>query len=166
MDLHVFAQSLLTETQNQLTSLGCSIPERVYCAPGMDVAFDCEQLTIHLSRIITNFQSQDSPRPIMHAIMRRSAEYFITLVRCCPTINDDGSAPDVQDMENTSAITMNDAMYLRQSLEAIDAQHLVVPRNIPTTVGQLNTIGPMGGFVANQIMYSVELVMNPTGWVG
>jgi hypothetical protein len=69
-------------------------------------------------------------------------------------------------MENTSAITMNDAMYLRQSLEAIDAQHLVVPRNIPTTVGQLNTIGPMGGFVANQIMYSVELVMNPTGWVG
>ncbi|HEX4503876.1 MAG TPA: hypothetical protein VH187_22345 [Scandinavium sp.] len=90
----------------------------------------------------------------------------MTLVRCVPTMEEDGEPPSPAGLTTSAGVIMNDAMALRVALETIDAQHSLVPRNIPTTVGQLNTIGPLGALAATQIVYTVEVVSNAAGWVG
>jgi hypothetical protein len=165
MDLFGTATQLLDLVVDQLTAQGVPIPERVYVAPGLDVAFDCEQLTVHLSRIISNFQGADTPYPVItHAIIRKSAEYYITLCRCVPSMNDDGSAPSPESLSAAANVVMGDMMGLRKAIETIEHQHLLVPRNVPVTLGQANTIGPLGGIATSQIMYSLELIDNPEGW--
>jgi len=165
MDLFETATKLLDLMSEQLVAQGVSIPERVYAAPGMDLAFDCEQLTVHCSRIIGNFQGADTPYPrITHAILRKSAEFYITLCRCVPTIRDDGSPPSPESLSNAANVVMKDMRALRVALETIEHQHLIVPRNVPVTLGQVSTIGPLGGIAASQISYTLELVDNPEGW--
>jgi hypothetical protein len=167
MDLFVLGKQLLDLTVEQLTNLGTVVPDRQYVAPGADVAFDCEQITVRLTRIIANFQGADNVYPMQtHKKQRKTAEFFVTLVRCVPTLNEDGSAPSVAIMNQATMITANDAMNLRIAVENIEHQHLLVPRNVPTTVGTLSSLGPLGGMVAADIMFSAELVGNPDGWVG
>jgi hypothetical protein len=81
-------------------------------------------------------------------------------------MNDDGSPPSVADYTAAAEVSFNDAMGMRIALENIEHQHLLVPPNVSVTVGQLNSMGPLGGFAAVEMMYSVELVSNPAGWVG
>jgi hypothetical protein len=167
MDLYLLGKQLLDLTIEQLTALGTVVPERQYVAPGADVAFDCEQLTVRLTRVISNFQGADTPYPMVtHMKQRKTAEYFVTLVRCIPTMHEDGTPPSASELNGASNITMNDAMNLRIALENIEHAHTLVQRNVPTTVGQLQTLGPLGGMVANDMMFSVEIVSNPAGWVG
>lgn len=167
MDLYSTATSLLDLVTQQLTSLGVVIPERVYVAPGADIAFDCEQLTVNLSRIISNFQGADTPYPVQqHKILRKSAEYSITLCRCVPTLNDNGTAPSTEALGDAANITMLDMVSLRRAIETIEHQHLLVPRNVPVSLGQAQALGPQGGIASAQIMYTVELVDNDAGWVG
>jgi hypothetical protein len=165
--IYDLATKLLGLVDDQLTELGIATPERQYLAPGANVVFDCEQLTIRIARIIPGVQGADTPYPVVtHSKLRKTAELFVTLVRCVPSMNDDGSPPSVADYTAAAEVSFNDAMALRIALENIEHQHLLVPRNVSVTVGQLNTMGPLGGFAAVEMMYSVELVSNPTGWVG
>lgn len=165
MDLFETAHKLLGLVTEQLVAQGVSIPERVYAAPGMDLAFDCEQLTVHCSRIISNFQGADTPYPVQtHKLIRKSAEYYVTLCRCVPTIRDDGSPPSPDSLNAAAKVMMSDMRGLRVALETIEHKHLMVPRNVPVTLGQVTTMGPLGGIAASQIMYTLELVDNPEGW--
>lgn len=167
MDLYATATKLLDLVSQQLTTNGVVLPDRVYVAPGVDLAFDCEQLTVHLSRIISNFPGQDTPYPtITHKILRRSAEYFITLVRCVPTMNDSGDPPPVDQMNAASTVIMTDMNELRKALENIEHQHLLMPVNVPVSIGPAITIGPLGGFAASQGSYTCEFTHTTDGWVG
>jgi hypothetical protein len=161
------ANKLLGLVANELTGLGILVPERQYLAPGSDVVFDCEQLTVRIARVIPGMQGADTTFPVVtHSKLRKTAELFVTIVRCVPTMHDNGDPPTVDEYMASSQITFADAFALRVALENIEHQHLLVPVNVPCTVGQLNTLGPLGGLAACDMMFSVELVSNPTGWVG
>jgi hypothetical protein len=79
-------------------------------------------------------------------------------------MNDDGSPPSVESLNTAANVVMKDVRCLRVALETIEHQHLMVPRNVPVTLGQANTIGPLGGIAATQMMYTLELVDNVDGW--
>lgn len=164
-DLYDFANKFLGLVEDQLTSMGVSIPDRVYVAPALDIAFDCEQLTVHLARIISNFQGGDTPYPVVtHAKQRKSAELFVTLVRCVPTMNDDGTPPSVGDLQASAEVLVNDMFCLRRAVEQIEHQHLLLPINVPATVGPAQSMGPSGGVAAAQVMYTAEIQDTPGGW--
>jgi hypothetical protein len=158
LDLQTVAQALLDNVIQQLTEMDIAVPGITCLAPGNEVAFDCEQLTVNLSRIISNFQTQDTTFPTYAAQMMSSAEFYITLVRCIPTIDDSGRMPSPQSQSDAAGVIMRDSRALKRGLEKIKQQHLVVPRNVPETVGELRTIGPSGGFAASTVMYTVMLV--------
>jgi hypothetical protein len=165
--IYQLATKLLGLVADDLESQGIVLPERQYVAPGADLVFDCEQLTVRHTRIIPGMQGSDTPVPaVTHKKIRKSAEFFVTLVRCVPTMQDDGTPPSVTEYNDASKIMMDDAVALRVALEDIEHQHLLVPVNVPVTVGELRTMGPLGGFAANEMMYSVEIVSNTMGWVG
>jgi hypothetical protein len=112
-------------------------------------------------------QGADTTFPVVtHRALRKTVELYVTLVRCVPTMKDNGDPPTVDEYEASSQITFNDAFALRVALENIEHNHLLVPVNVPCTIGPLNTMGPLGGLAAIDMMFSVELVSNPTGWVG
>lgn len=164
-DLFGFASKFLDLVQEQLTDMGVSVPDRVYVAPALDLAFDCEQLTVHLARIISNFQGQDTPYPVVtHAKLRKSAELFVTLVRCVPVMNDDGSPPSVDALQAAAGVQVNDMSCLRRAVEQIEHQHLLLPINVPATVGPAQSIGPLGGLAASQVMYTAEIQDTAGGW--
>jgi hypothetical protein len=160
MDVQVLAQALLDNMVEQLTAQDIALPSVQYLAPGAEVAFDCEQLTVSLTRIISNFGGADTPFPHPSALLMSSAEFFVTLVRCVPTFDDNGNPPPSSAMSDAAGVIMQDARALRRSLEKIDQAHKIVPRNVPVTIGELRTIGPSGGFAACSIMYTVMLVDN------
>lgn len=161
------ATKLLGLVADQLTEQGIVVPERQYLAPGTDVVFDCEQLTVRIARVIPGMQGADTTFPVVtHSALRKTAEFYVTLVRCVPTMHDNGDPPTVDEYTAASQITFADAFGLRMALENIEHQHLLVPRNVPVTIGQLSTLGPLGGLAATDMMYSVELVGNTAGWVG
>jgi hypothetical protein len=161
------ATKLLGLVNDGLVQQGIVVPDRQYVAPGSDLVFDCEQLTVRLTRIIPGMQGSDTPVPaVTHRRLRKSCELFVTMVRCIPTMHNDGSPPKVAEYEPATQVMFNDAIALRIVLEDIEHKHLLVPPNVPVSVGELRTVGPLGGFAANEMMYSVELVSNPTGWVG
>ncbi len=165
--IHDLAAKLLGLVADELTQMGISVPERQYLAPGADVVFDCEQLTVRIARIIPGMQGADTTFPVVtHCALRKTAELYVTLVRCVPTMHDNGDPPTVDEYNQSSIITFDDAFALRVALENIEHNHLLVPVNVPCTIGQLNTLGPLGGLAAVDMMFSVELVSNPTGWVG
>jgi|SRR5215831_15391311 len=167
MDIYGAATKLLDLVKQQLTTAGVVLPDRVYVAPGVDLALDCEQLTVHLSRIISNFQGQDTPYPVMtHKLLRKSAEFYVTLARCVPSMNDDGSPPPVADMDAAASVVMKDMRELRRALEQIEHQHLMMPINVPVTIGPATTIGPLGGIAASQVSYTCEFTDAAGGWVG
>ena len=161
------AVKLLGLVADGLTQQGITVPDRQYISPGADLVFDCEQLTVRMTRIIPGTQGTDSPVPaVTHRKLRKSVELFVTLVRCVPTMHNDGSPPTVAEYEPATQVLFNDAIALRITVEDIEHKHLLVPPNVPASVGQLSTVGPLGGFAANEMMYSVEIVSNPAGWVG
>src|SRR6516162_3799237 len=107
LDLGVVAQNLLEQLSAELVNRGIVLPDMVYVAPGAEVAFDCEQLTVNMTRIISNMQTQDTPYPTMSALMISSAEFFATLVRCVPTLSDQGVPPSPADSAAAASLIMN-----------------------------------------------------------
>jgi hypothetical protein len=158
MDLGEFAQTLLDGLSNQLVEQGISLPEVVYLAPGYEIPFDCEQLTVHLTRIISNYSGTDTPFPQPHATLMQSAEFFATMVRCVPVVQDDGSMPNPAELTTAARLLMGDARAIKRGFEKLAQKHIVVPRNVPVTVGPLNTIGPSGGFAAVTCSFTVQIV--------
>jgi hypothetical protein len=158
MDLYALSLILLDRMVEQMNVEGIALPDLKYVAPGNEVPFDCEQFTVNLTRIISNFQTQDTTYPTMPALLMSSAEFYITCVRCVPTFDDQGNPPPAKASSDAAGQIMRDSRAMRRALEHIVQQCLVAPRNVPQTVGELRTIGPSGGLAASAIMYSVMLV--------
>jgi len=157
-DLGKAGVKLLGELVKQLTDMDIPIPAVVYLAPGNEVAWDCEQLTLHMTRIITNYEGGDAPSPVAHALLMSSAEFVATMVRCIPVPNDNGDLPDPADVTTAAAQLLKDARAIRRGFERIDQFHLVVPRNVPVTIGPVSTQGPQGGFAAVFGTFTFQMV--------
>lgn len=157
-DLGAAAIKLFDVTVDKLEEQGIVIPEVNYLAPGNEIVWDCEQFTMHMTRIIGGYPGIDSPVPQPHAIYMNSVEFFATMVRCIPTPNDNADRPDDAEVAIAAQGLMNDARAIRRAFEMIDQEHLVVPRNVPTSVGQVTSIGPQGGYAGVSGSYAFQMV--------
>lgn len=157
-DLGAAAVELFDAMVDKLEEQGILIPEVAYLAPGNEIVWDCEQFTMHMTRIIGGYPGVDSPVPQPHALLMNSAEFFATMVRCIPVPNDQGEPPDAAEVATAAQGLMRDARAIRRGFEMIDQQHLVVPRNVPSSVGQVNSIGPSGGYAGVAGSFAFQMV--------
>jgi hypothetical protein len=163
-DLGVAATLLFDSLVDKLEEQGIDIPEVAYIAPGNEVVWDCEQLTLHLTRIIGGYPGTDSPVPQPHALLMNSAEFFATIVRCIPVVGDNGQLPDQADVVAGAQGLMRDARAIRRAFEMIDQEHLVVPRNVPSSIGQVVSQGPQGAYAGVSGSYAFQMVDDK--WAG
>lgn len=158
MDLYQVAQNLLDAVGQHMEEQGIILPEIQYVAPGNEVAYDCELLTVHLVRILSNYQGTDTTFPSPYALLVNSAEFNVTMARCVPVLDEQGNLPPMSELSDSAGGLMRDARAMRRAMEQVVQFCDVAPRNVPQTVGAVQTVGPQGGMAGIFGMYTVQLI--------
>lgn len=121
---------LLTLLQNELlacacdclnTHSSCGCPCRNFISAGppvwdMEACCSDGQLTIHLERIYVykNFPAEQGEVNVCLAPL--AADFNITLLRCFPSVKDDGSAPTADEIGTASEILYKDLYVLTRCI--------------------------------------------------
>lgn len=146
-DLLVLAADVLTNTDGALDP-----PDRQYVAHGR-VAWDCEQLTVHVVNLIA--EPQDDRGANCNIVHR--ATIATTLVRCAPTPDDRGNPPSSADLDAFGLQMAADggALWKGMTRATADGQWPVgLPCRRVRWVN-LQPLAPSGGFAGWQV--NVEL---------
>ncbi len=129
---------------------GVPLPDRQFVSPGLP-AWDCELLAVqaertfgHAGNLATEVLEPQLPAA-GHAL--RGVTCAVWLIRCVPTIHDDGSnvtVPSVTEEEAAAAVILRDAQLLLNVLVAAQRAG-----DLPSCSGvafeQWTNVGPQGG---------------------
>jgi len=140
------------------------LPARRYLAPGdaAAVAWDCEQFTVSLIGVglgVAPDAAQLSAKPGTHSGVAgmRHAVYSALLVRCTPTIDRDGP-PEVAVLDPAGRAYLRDVGLISQALVEIGSRLRGLDRSAVITAGNVQPIGPGGGFVGLEGQLTVSTV--------
>lgn len=158
LDVHAVGRSLFlavvdhfaARTQPEYQDL----PTRRYLATGdsSSVAWDCEQFSVSLEGIGAG-SSQDSPAPSRQPGVQtgvsavRFATFMASLVRCVPTMDDNGNFPPVADMDAAGDQFLRDAGLLSQAVVEWGSQmRRSLGPSAQVVLGDVLPAGPEGKF--------------------
>lgn len=83
-----------------------------------------------------------------------AGEFAIQLLRCAPTIKDDGSAPTADELSESARLMYQDMYITLRALSCCLAQS---KRDRLYTIRESNFVGPEGGCVGFQIRLTIQL---------
>lgn len=131
-----------------------ALPDRRYVAPGDSaaVAWDCEQLTVAIIGVGAGWAPDSgsstartgTPASVFGL---RHAVYSITLVRCTPTVEEDGDAPPADLLHTAGLHYLRDVGLVSQALVEAGAEAKRLSQGAVVTAGNVQPVGPAGGFV-------------------
>lgn len=110
------ARAVLDQLVARLPALDVDVPERRYVSIGLP-ALDCEQLVVSIDRIVGHEGNpgSESNNPVRCLIMR-AVELTVWLVRCVPTLDDDGNAPSAESIDDSSELIAGDPQAILTAL--------------------------------------------------
>lgn len=117
------ADALLTAVVAHYAEEGVELPERRYVANGLP-AFDCEQVTVFCENTvgITGTPLGENPtewlRDAGHAM--RAGIFAVSIIRCVPTLDDEGDPPSVEAEDESAALIYADAVRVLNALVAAE----------------------------------------------
>lgn len=146
----LLAQELRDVISHGYAVAGVDLPERQFVSPGLP-AWDCEILAVQLERTfgIAGNLATELIEPQLPAVghAMRGATFAIWLIRCVPTIHDDGTnvqIPSVTEEEAAAKIIYSDVQLLLNVIVAAQrAGELPGCSGLAFEVWQ--TVGPQGG---------------------
>jgi hypothetical protein len=130
------------------------LPPRRYLATGdsSSVAWDCEQFTVSLEGIGAG-SSQDAPAPSRQPGVQTSVSsvryvtFMVSLVRCTPTMDDNGNFPPVEQMAAAGDQFLRDAGLLSQAVVEWGSQmRRSLGPSSQVVLGDVLPAGPEGKF--------------------
>lgn len=137
----------------------CGCPCRMFISAGppvQDVEACCSdgQLTVHLDRIypFSSFPAQDGGPHICQIPL--AADLVVTLYRCFPVMNEDGSAPSGPEIDRASKDINRDLYLLSLGLLCCLSSH---QRHRKFVFSGGRIIPPSGGCVGAEFRFTVEL---------
>lgn len=135
----------------------CGCPCRNCVVLGQPVWDSCcpdGQLTVFLNNLYVhgNFPAQETSAVFCSSPL--AGEYTIQLVRCAPTVADDGTPPTCEALSESARKIYQD-MYI--SYRAIICCLAAAKRQRKFTMKDARTVGPQGGCAGFEIRFSVEL---------
>lgn len=141
-----------------------ALPARRYIAPGdaAAVAWDCEQFTVCLLGVglgVAPDAAQGSAKPGTGAGVAgmRHAVFSALLVRCTPTVDRDGP-PEVSALHPAGQAYLTDVGMISQALVEIGSRLHAIDRSAVITAGNVQPIGPGGGFVGLEGQLTISTV--------
>lgn len=142
---------------DEMSTCGC--PCRKFVAAGPPV-WDLEaccpdgQLTVHMDRM---YVSGNYPANFQGSIICSAplaVEFSLTLLRCHPTLSENGDAPPISALDD-AANQIHDDLYIMTN--AVICCLASTAKRQPFTVLGANILGPQGGCVAAQVRLSAQL---------
>ena len=132
-------------------------PARQYVSDGPLIAWDCEQVVVtvestlgHEGDVTTEVASP------VNCLMMRAAQLGIWVVRCAPTVTEDGLPPLAQDVDDNAAVVLTDVMVLADVVaDAYRRGELLGCHGL--AFQQWQGIGPEGGLVGGVLRVRVDL---------
>jgi hypothetical protein len=168
-DLGGAAEKILAAFVAQLEAQGVELPERQYRAPGSQIVWDGEQLTVRLLGLHQGQPGAEIGFGMHPAAVNVNAQFAADLVRAVPgsTLGLDGSLdellPSAEQIDPEGAVLLADASALLKAATAISladydstgtAYGVVFPGE-SMVVGPLQTVGPEGGMAATRLTISL-----------
>ena len=140
----------------------CPCPCRKYVAAGPPVWDNCcpdGQLTVHLDRLYVagNYPAAAGGSIVCSAPL--AADFTVSLIRCHPTVDDNGDPPSLVVLDN-AAHQIHTDLYVM--LNALICCLAAKKKSQPFTVLSANIVGPNGGCVGATIRLSVMIQDPPT----
>lgn len=132
-------------------------PARLYVSDGPLVAWDCEQLVAAVERTASTagnaaVEVQD---PTLGFVMR-SATIGLWLVRCCPTMDDDGTAPPADQIDASAQTVLADPTVMVRALWAAQQAGTIGGCRSMAFLGWQG-VGPQGGLTGGVLRMAVDL---------
>jgi hypothetical protein len=154
VDVPGLLDGLLAEAVNALTLADREVPDRQLVAHG-SVTFDCELLAVHLIHMRPKVAD---PRVERCAILHH-ATMQVTLLRCYPMVNDQGTPPSAVTLTAAGRGLAADGQALWKGLTRAWVEGSW-PEGIPcsrVTWGVLEPIPPGGGLAGWRLEVAVRL---------
>ena len=134
----------------------CRCPCRACVVAGPPVWDDCceGQLTVHLERLYMHDNFPAALRDPVFCNSELAGDVVVTLLRCAPTVKDDGMAPSCPELSE-SARKIYQEMYILYT--AIVCCLAKARRQRKFVIGDAKIVGPEGGCVGVEIRLTIEL---------
>lgn len=144
-----------------LTDFGCGVVER-FCrlVPG-DIAWDQCDCGMFAQTITAPYPSNTFPTPASDQPQTECGPLLIVypvtaeLVRCAPTVDDEGTAPTCAELETAARTLECDRQALRLGVTCALTDLRDTDRIIEFTVGEAASTGPQGGCVGVSLTYRI-----------
>lgn len=153
------ARRLLATVEQTYTGAGVDLPQRRYLLAGnaAGAAWDDEHLSVSLNAVMPGPAPSDqgiavAARQVGTVLPR--ATYEIRILRCWPTVGDDGTPPSPEEITAAAGPLLRDAGLL---LEALYAYAKADRSNGTMTVGEIAPLGPEGGLAG----YAAVITLSP-----
>lgn len=157
--LHLTAQEVLDCVCDALMEQSdCGCPCRKFVTIGQPVWDSCcdgGQLAAFIDRLYVNGAFPATENGVITCTAPLSAEVTIQLIRCVPTVAEDGTAPNAQELSDSSRSIYSDMYIAYRAVICCLAQYKKYRR---FTMGDSRSVGPQGGCAGFEIRFTVDLV--------
>lgn len=137
----------------------CPCPCRIFISAGPPV-WDNEaccsdgQLTIHMERMFVHGNFPAEQGLVNVCVAPLAAEFNITLLRCFPTVRDDGSAPTANEIQAASESIYQDLYVMTKRVICCLANK---GRNQKSVFRGSRIVPPSGGCIGAELRLTIEL---------
>lgn len=155
--LYAIARQVLDLAGAALATTEAGAPARQYVSDGPLVAWDCEQIVVTVENTYSHRGdvSVEDTSPLDCLVMR-AAVLGVWVVRCAPTLDDDGTPPDANEIDTNAAIVLADPMVLLDAIvDAYRAGLLLGCHGL--AFQQWQGVGPEGGLTGGVLRLRVDL---------
>lgn len=155
--LYDLASSVLAAVEAFYALAGEPLPARRYVSPGLP-AWDCDegQVTAQVLRTfgIAGSIAQETVAPL-DATFRRGAELAVEVVRCTPTLGDDGNPPTAAALEASAVTLLRDAQMMTNAV--LDAQASgLLPGCGGVAIMGWSSVGPDGALLGGTLVLRLD----------
>lgn len=123
-------------------------PERAFVGLGPQTAWDCEQMWVRAGETVPVYQEKSN------CSTGFTVDVHLTIVRCVPTVDDNGQAPSVRQLNEASEDLSTDAGELYAVLQSwsppAPAQQTLIVSWLP--------LGPEGGYAGGEWIVRVRVI--------
>lgn len=162
LDPGPLAARLLAAVEQHYTAVGVALPERRYLLAGQaaGAAWDDPHVSVSLNAIQPGLTAASRTTgangwQVPSVVVPRGV-YEVRILRCWPTLDDDGEPPAAEEITAAAVPLMLDAGLLLQAMFAFAASD---PSNAAMTVGEVAPLGPLGGLAG----YATVVTISPLG---
>lgn len=154
----VLSNTLATFTNKLVARQGFKLPRQRYIQVG-GLAYDCEALVVGTVSIYQGSPGQQRPgyQTATGGLAMYAMDVGVSLLRTVPVSGGNGAAPTGDTLTRASLAAIADGKALTETWWAAADDDSIVGACDTIYYGGVRWLGPQGGFIETQLLFSVQI---------